>query len=291
VAVAAVAVTVQIPRTNLAYANVRVGHNVAKVTHLAPPAAAASVSPGTGDPSSTAAPAVPAPTSIMIIGDSGMFDASPGIQALYQRLGTTTVLDAAFPGFGLATVPGWRTTWPALIAANRPQLIVAMLGGWDFSYVKAHGVAAYEAVLDDATRMVTAAGGHILWLGMPPNDCCGQRREVDAIMQATARQHPGVAAYADPAKVLDAPDGTSPRWLSDPSGQPLLARKPDRWHFCPDGSVLIARFIAAQAAALGWTPPAQPGWEQGAWRNNARYNDPPGGCNLALAENAPPGHS
>jgi hypothetical protein len=227
----------------------------------------------------------------MIIGDSGMVDASPGIEALYQRLGTNTVVNVAFPGFGLTSVPGWRTTWPALVAANRPQLILAMLGGWDMSYVKAHGVAAYQAVLGDATNIVTAAGGHILWLGMPPNDCCGQRSQVDAIMQATARQHPGVAAYADPAKVLDAPDGTSPRWLADASGHLVLARKPDRWHFCPGGSVLIARFIASRTAALGWSPPAQTGWEQGSWRTDARFNDPAGGCNTALAENAPPGHS
>ena len=291
VAVVATAVTVQIPRTNLAYANVTVGRSVARVTHLAPPPAAPAPSPGVRDPATTVDPPAAAPTSIMIIGDSGMFDASPGIQALYQRLGTTTVLDTAFPGFGLTSVPAWRTTWPALVAANRPQLIVAMLGGWDMSYVKAHGVAAYEAVLDDATKVVTAAGGHILWLGMPPNDCCGQRSEVDAIMQATARQHPGVAAYADPAKVLDAPDGNSPRWLADAWGRLVLARKPDRWHFCPDGSVLIARLVASRAAALGWSPPPQPGWEQGSWRAQARYNDPAGGCNTGLAENAPPGGS
>jgi hypothetical protein len=109
-------------------------------------------------------------------------------------------------------------------------------------------------------------------------------------MQTTAQQHPGVAAYADPAQILDAADGTSPRWLADASGHLILARKPDRWHLCPDGSVLMARFVAAQTSMLGWSPAARPGWEQGAWRNDPRYNDPPGGCNTALAENAPPAH-
>jgi lysophospholipase L1-like esterase len=226
---------------------------------------------------------------MMIIGDSAMVDASPAVVALYQKLGTTNVVNVAFPGFGLTNAPGWRSSWPAMVAANRPQLILAMLGDWDIGYIKSYGAHAYLAVLNDVTTMLTAAGGRILWLGIPPPaNPPGVASTVDALLQMSAALHPGIAAYADPAPALTAPNGTTPRWLPDLTGRLELARKPDGWHFCPDGAVRIADFIGAQVARLGWAPAPQPGWEFGSWRSNHVYNDPPGGCDTTLPRNAPP---
>ncbi len=225
----------------------------------------------------------------MIIGDSGMVDASPAIEALYRNLGTTNVVNVAFPGFGFTTVPSWRNTWPGLVAANRPQLILAMLGGWDFAYIKSDGPAAYQAILDSVTEVLTAAGGRILWLGVPPPaNPTGLAGTIDPLLQMEATRHPGAAAYADPAQALTALNGTTPRWLPDPTGHLVLARKPDNWHFCPDGAALMADFIATQVARLGWAPAPEPGWESGNWRSSHLYNDPVGGCNTALPQNAPP---
>jgi hypothetical protein len=278
VAVVAVAVTVQVPRSNLAYANVRVGGGAVSIASAAP----ASLT-GRGS-----AP-VSAPSSIMIIGDSAMFDASPAIQALYEWLGTTTVVNVSFPGFGLTRDSAeWHRTWPGLVAANRPQLVLAMVGGWDFGYVKANGAKAYGSVLDDATKVLTAAGGRILWLGTPPTDAFGRTNQVDLLMQATARDHPGASAYADPAPVLRASDGTAPRWLTDATGRLVLARKPDGWHLCPDGALRVAHFATTQVAQLGWSPAPRSGWEAGAWRNDHRYDEPPTGCDANRPENAPP---
>jgi hypothetical protein len=224
----------------------------------------------------------------MIIGDSGMFDASPAVVALYRALGTTTVVNVAFPGFGLTNVPAWRSSWPGIVAANRPQLIVAMLGAWDLSYIQAHGGTAYEAVLDAATAVLTAAGGHILWLGVPPpTNPANLASTVDPLLQLSAARHPGIAAYADPATVLTALNGTAPRWLPDATGHLVLVRKPDDWHFCPDGAVRMADLIGDEAAQLGWAPAPRPGWEAGSWQSDHRYNDPPGGCNTSLPQNAP----
>jgi len=232
--------------------------------------------------------AVPAPSSIMIIGDSGMFDASPAIEALYRALGTTTVVNVAFPGVGFTNFSGWRTAWPGLVATSRPQLIVAMIGGWDFGYVQAHGGAAYEAVLNSATAILTAAGGRILWLGMPPpTKPANLASTLDPLLQLSAARHPGIAAYADPATVLTALNGTTPRWLPDATGHLVLVRKPDDWHFCPDGAVRVADFIGAVVAQLGWGPAPRPGWENGSWWADHRYNDPPGSCDTTLPQNAP----
>jgi hypothetical protein len=272
-----VAVTVQVPRSNLAYANVRVGGGAVSIASAAPAYLA-----GRGS-----AP-VSAPSSIMIIGDSAMFDASLAIQALYEWLGTTTVVNVSFPGFGLTRDSAeWHRTWPGLVAANRPQLVLAMVGGWDFGYVKANGAKAYGSVLDDATKVLTAAGGRILWPGTPPTDAFGRTNQVDLLMQATARDHPGASAYADPAPVLRASDGTAPRWLTDATGRLVLARKPDGWHLCPDGALRVAHFATTQVAQLGWSPAPRSGWEAGAWRNDHRYDEPPTGCDPTRPENAP----
>ncbi|HSS08480.1 MAG TPA: acyltransferase family protein [Acidimicrobiales bacterium] len=280
VAIAAVAVTVHVPQSNLAYANVRIGGKAPiSIDRMPPPP----------QPVVVQATAVPVPSSVLIVGDSGMADASPAIQALYQKLGTTTVINTTFPGFGFTTMTGWRSSWPAMVAANRPQLILAMLGGWDLSYIKSNGAKAYEAVLDDVTNMLTAAGGRILWLGIPPPaNPVGLDSTVDSLLQIEAAQHPAVATYADPAVALRAADGTAPRWLEDRSGGLVLARKPDGWHFCPDGAALVAQFMATKVAQLGWSPAPPTGWETGDWRSNYRYNDPPGGCDPNRPQNAPP---
>ena len=69
----------------------------------------------------------------MIVGDSGMFDMSAALSALYGHMGTATVVNASWPGFGLTRNPaGWHHDWPALVAANRPQVVFVMLGGWDW---------------------------------------------------------------------------------------------------------------------------------------------------------------
>jgi hypothetical protein len=227
----------------------------------------------------------------MIVGDSGMADASLAIAALYQKLGTTTFVNVAFGGWGLTTVPtGWQQAWPGVIAGNRPQLILAMLGGWDFAYIQAHGDQAYLAVLDDATKVLTAAGGRILWLGVPPPDKVGTTGRIDRLLQTSASEHPGVTAYADSADALRGPYGNAPRWLPDARGHLVLARKPDGWHFCPDGAVLLAQFVGTVVARLGWAPAPVSGWEGGTWRSDHRYDDPPGRgvCNPTLPQNAPP---
>jgi hypothetical protein len=225
----------------------------------------------------------------MIIGDSGMVDASPAIEALYQKLGTTNIVNVAFPGFGFTNVPGWRTAWPGMVAVSRPQLILAMLGGWDLSYIEAHGATAYEAILNLVTSILTAAGGRMLWLGAPPpTKPANLGATIDPALQMAAAEHPGIAAYADPAATLTEMNGTAPRWLPDPSGHLVLARKPDGWHFCPDGALRVAELIGAEVAQLGWAPQPVPGWENGSWRTSHLYNDPPGGCDTTLAQNAPP---
>jgi peptidoglycan/LPS O-acetylase OafA/YrhL len=330
VAVIAAAVTVQVPPSTVAYADVSLVGHTATVEHVSAATPVVSVSPpelaassaaagaaapspaapspaapspaapslGAPSPAATVPPASPAspttttvppgpvPHAIMIVGDSGMFDVSEALTALYAHLGTTTVVNASWPGWSFTLDPaGWEHDWPALVAANRPQIVYVMMGGWDWAYVQAHGVDAYEAVLARAAAILQAYGARVMWLGEAPG---GNARpdQIDPLYERFAAAHPGTNAFADTAQVLTAPDGKAYRWLPAADGHLQLLRKPDGWHFCQDGAVRVSDVAVAATAALGWSPLPPTGWEQGAWRSDKRYNDPPNGCNPAVPGNA-----
>jgi peptidoglycan/LPS O-acetylase OafA/YrhL len=272
VVVTAVAVTWSPPRTQIAHANVRLEDQKILVNR-------------TGSGSSVGSGA---PGAIMIIGDSGMFDAAPAIGAVFEHLGTQTVVDASFPGFGWSrNPPGWKSDYPKLIKQAEPGISVVMLGGWDIAYLHDKGRAAYDRLLDDAVEVLTARGGRVVWLGMMPDDKT-ETQTIDARFEALARRHPDTVAFTRIDAVLKGSDGRYPRWLEDPSGRTELIRKPDGWHLCPDGSVRVANLVARLAADRGWSPPPRSGWEQGGWRGHGRFNDPEGGCDESREENQPP---
>ena len=228
-----------------------------------------------------------APTGLMIIGDSGMFDAAPAIGAVIQHTGTPSVVDASFPGFGWSRNPkGWKADYPKLIADSNVNLAVVMLGGWDIQYMKDHGNDAYDRMLDDAVAVLTANHGHVVWLGMMPDDKT-KVDEIDKRFASLAKRHPDLVAFTRIDSVLRAKDGHYPRWLPGLNGHTDLIRKPDGWHLCPDGSVRVADVVAKVAAEHGWAPAATTGWEQGDWRTSGRFDDPPGGCDPTKKDNQP----
>jgi hypothetical protein len=258
VLVAATAVTWSPAQSQIAHANVD------------PNARSTQVIGGTGPATNGAPPAV------LVVGDSGTYDAAPGIGALYRAMGTPTFVDASFPGFGLTRNPaGWQEDFTKHVDQEDVRLTIVMLGGWDAGFVKDRGSAAYLDLLDQAVAIFTRRGGKVLWLGMMP---VSDSSVMDAIYRTLATRHPGVVAYGDIGPALRGADGTYPRWLPDGEGSYVLARKPDGWHVCPDGAVRIARAVAELTAAQGWSPQPVGGWESGAWRAEPRYDDPKGGC-------------
>ena len=176
---------------------------------------------------------------------------------------------------------------PELIEEHDPRLIIVMLGGWDAFYAEDKGTDAYLEVIDDAVELLTVRGARILWLSMLPGPDT-DTEEMDAIFRDLPEIYPGVVAYGDIADSLRGPKGDYPRWIPGDDGELILARKPDGWHVCPDGAVQIARVVGRVSAFLGLSPEVERGWEDGGWRDNQRYDDPPGGCDVEKAENAPP---
>lgn len=229
-----------------------------------------------GDPTSTTAVPVPPPVAVMTIGDSGMYDATPALRATFFAVGTSSSVEAAFPGIGLTNEVGdWRTDWRRKVEENTPELSIVMLGGFDLEYLEANGPEAYGAIADELMAILTSRGGRVAWLSVLP---CGDSpdEELNAVFADVAARFPGQAAYIDTAEVFP---GCATEEAVDGVGI-VPIRKPDRWHLCPLGAERFARFVHAEVAALGWAPPPVTGWETGDWRLDARYDDPPGGCEV-----------
>jgi peptidoglycan/LPS O-acetylase OafA/YrhL len=222
-------------------------------------------------------PLVPAPGTVLIVGDSGTVDAAPAISAAFTAAGAGRVVSVAAPGFGLTVDNadiGRR--WGDPLRRYEPDLVIAMLGGWDTPFLRDRGGEAYTAEVDRAVQLLTSRGARVLWLSMLPGGTTADRAPDSVYSQLPAR-HPGSVVYWDVEASLRGPDGGYPRTLGE-NGRELLLRKPDGWHLCPDGAERVAASALAAAVVAGLAPPAAPGWEAGDWRSSRFYNDPPGGC-------------
>jgi len=251
-AIVGVAITalclVTLPRRSvLAYANADV--SAVPTTVVAAPAAAV-------PPSSV-------PRTVMIVGDSGMYDTAPALVAGFTHAGSA-VIASSYAGVALTRPPGLRESWASTIAERRPGLVVVMLGAWDYDFVAANGDAAYAAVVDQTVATFTAEGAHVVWLSVLPGDAIvpGKRvaaTSLDRFYSSLPQRYPGKVDYVDIAPALAPVDGQ-------------LLRKPDQWHLCPDGAAAVAHEVLARFGVLDST------WRDGDWRADARYDDPPGGC-------------
>jgi hypothetical protein len=230
---------------------------------------------GAGPTTTTAAP-VPAPAAVMTIGDSGMYDATPALRASFFAVGSTSSLEAAYPGVGLTNDVGdWRAEWSRIVAENDPGLSIVMLGGFDLDFLEANGPDAYGAIADELVSVLTANGGRVAWLSVLP---CGRSpdQDLNAVFADVAARHPDAVAFVDTAPAF--PGCATSTFLEGIGTVPI--RKPDGWHLCPLGAEQFATYVHQAVADLGWVPPPVDGWQGGDWMLEPRYDDPSGGCAL-----------
>jgi peptidoglycan/LPS O-acetylase OafA/YrhL len=276
------------------------------VSGPAPPVGAPSASPTTAaTPSSPSAPLPPPlglvglrrataqdPLRVLIVGDSVMFDASPAIQSALQATAVVRVVLRAAVGFGLSqSIYNWRSDWPKLVAAEQPELVIAMLGGWDGARALSNGTQWYANLTDEAVRLLSAGGAKVLWLEYPhnqPPDVAGQppqnqalnerRREaVNTVFAESALRHPGTVGYLPLGPALDA-DGHYSAFLPGPDGTLERVRKHDNIHFCPAGAERVGAWVLQAVTASYALPPADPIWSGALWRLDKRYDSPHGAC-------------
>jgi hypothetical protein len=172
------------------------------------------------------------------------------------------------------------------VPADAAAVVVVMLGNRDFGAALADP-ATYRTQLDEAVRLASAGGTRVLWLGLPPlpggpehpDDEQG-RRAVNALFSELPDRFPGVVRYVPTDEALTGAAGTWVRTLPG-SADPVRKLKPDgapEQHLCPGGAIRITDLVRRELATVVALPPAPVGWEQGPWRGDRRYDDPPGAC-------------
>jgi hypothetical protein len=213
----------------------------------------------------------PAPKTVFVIGDSGAYDMGPALEAGFTAVGSR-VVSIAYATVSLTGKASDRVDWARAIARYKPDLFLVSLGTFDDDFIAAHGADAYQAEVDDTVAMLTAHGEHVVWLSILPSDEAlpdGRARPdtQSRIFAALPRRYPGLVDYLDISDPFVAPDGSTPRALDG-----RLLRKPDAWHLCPDGAAAIAHEVLGHLGIDG------DGWEHGPWRQDVRFDNPPGGC-------------
>ena len=229
------------------------------------------------------------PLRVMVVGDSVMYDAVPGIEAALEATGVVEVRAFAALGFGLDLVEryDWRVRWPALVEEHRPDVVVSMFGGWDAGSVMKRGEVWYLDLVEEAIDVLRADGAAIVLLenprtrapaipGRPAPDqdrLDAEREAVNRVFRAAAARRPGAVTYQTVDHALSI-GGRFTEFL--PEG--VRIRKRDGTHFCPDGAARMGTVVLAALASAADLPRPDGAWPAERWRSDERYDDPRGTC-------------
>jgi peptidoglycan/LPS O-acetylase OafA/YrhL len=219
------------------------------------------------------------PLRVVLIGDSYMYDAEPGIAAALEAMGVE-VVGASRLGFAI-TGEGWEDTLRSTVALHDPDLVVAMWARFDAAWLESNDPAEYEQRLDAAVEILTADGAALGFIGLAPSLTAGvDRVPVDRMINTVFADIPNLsdrAFYIDPDPIV-APDGEPRRTIETPEGE-LLVRKVDVSHYCSDGSARFGLALSELVNRLTAVPVADPAsWWASEWRSDPRYDDPSGSC-------------
>lgn len=234
---------------------------------------------GSGGPASsttTASTAPPGPPRVVLAGDSLMRELSaPLIAAL---AGPAEASYVAMPS--VFETPTTVVEWEGRMASSPPDLVVVLVGTWEGILVQQrHLDAGFADVYAEGVRpfvdVVVGGGAQVLWLGYPALDLqeeAAQLASLDEVWSGLPSVFPGVA-YLDAGEAV-APGGEFLETVPLPGGGDLRVRQGDGRHLCPEGALLMAEpVVQAVAAQLGLT--ANPGWQEGGWRDDpAAYEHP-----------------
>ncbi len=219
---------------------------------------------------------------VVTIGDSVTYDADPGIRAALEATGSVVVDTRSIGGVGLLR-PGIDDYLTDALAGD-PDVVVVMLGGWDLGEI-VDDPTAYAVRLDEVADRLTEDGAHVVWLAMPPTPP-GEgieeaRRTANGLFAALADQW-GDVTHVVTGPLLGDEAGDFSRFRPGVDGRDVQVRKVrdgrDDGHLCPGGASLLGRAVLDVLIDRFGVPDASGRWWEGPWTGDARYDDPPGGC-------------
>jgi hypothetical protein len=189
---------------------------------------------------------------VVFLGDSVMFDVAAALEPALKLVPGTAVASRPWFAYGLDLSReryDWRTEWPKILGQEHPDVVVVLAGFGDL-WAKptapaeqrpetAEWRARYARVVADATRVVTAGGAKLVWIGLPwvadsniyfPNVRARVASANQVFREAVART--SGAAFVDAASLLAGPGGGYTFTVLDGTNVVQL-RKPDGLHLCP----------------------------------------------------------
>jgi hypothetical protein len=154
----------------------------------------------------------------------------------------------------------WLSRLQQAVDAERPDVMLFMVGGNDAQAlmnpdgsVDTGGPftpawnAAYAERVGTAMDIMTAAGRHAIWVGMPimldTNEFPGYNadmQKLNAIFQSEAATHPRVA-YIDAYSLMSGPDGAWAEYLPDIHGVTQQMRISEGVHLTSQGGEFLAQ--------------------------------------------------
>jgi peptidoglycan/LPS O-acetylase OafA/YrhL len=240
------------------------------------------------------------PLRVVLLGDSMIDVAGPGVVAALDATGEVVASNHGFPGFGISNDPAWRGYVRHWVTATHADVVAFTDAGWDGRAAMDEPAYRDELVeLVDVARAAGASGVVFLqypWT-KPSEQTPAQQATTDAGtaawnaavagMQAAA---PGRAMYFPIAPSVEL-DGRYAAWVSpplDPTAPETTwdrVRRTDGVHLCPPGISLYAAAIAADVGQAFGVPSPADGWWVNGWqrstiiRQGAQYcpgDHPPG---------------
>jgi len=222
------------------------------------------------------------PLRVFTIGDSVAYDADLGIRASLESTGRVVVVNRSYGGVGLLR-PQFEDYLEETMQGS-PEVVVAMLGGWDLGEVVAAPMN-YRLHIEKVFDRILADGALVIWLGMPPTPPGEGLEEARVLLnrlyEETAENHPGVA-YSSTDALLGDLSGAFRTVLPGIDGRLAQVRKirdgRDDGHLCPAGAALIGQLVYSTVGIYHPLPAQAPEWWSTEWTGDDRYDDPPGGC-------------
>jgi len=211
-------------------------------------------------------PTAAKPMTILDVGDSLGEDLGLGLGYTMGTDPLVRIIQAAHGDSGLARPDYYN--WPLVLAADlteyHPQMVMILVGGNDAQnfLVKGEpvvfGTPQWHTIYSERVAVMMSetlkAGAKMLWAGLPimQDPAFGASMQMlNAIYRAQAALHPGVEFFPTWSLFSNA-EGHYTAYLTNSSGQTVLARDSDGIHIAPPGGCDIIAIAAVKEIESYW---------------------------------------
>ena len=211
-------------------------------------------------------PTAAKPLTILAVGDSLGEDLGLGLGYTVGTNRLVRIVQDAHGDSGLARPDYYN--WPAVLESElgeyHPQIVTILIGGNDaqnflvnnepvvFGSAQWHTIYAQRVAL--MMKETLKAGARMLWVGLPimqDSTFAASMQMLNAIYKAQALAHPGVIFFPT-WKLFSNAQGQYSAYLTNSSGQTVLARDPDGIHIAPPGGCDIIALAAVREIEAVW---------------------------------------